>query len=460
MNLYKKISIQLFILLIACLFIGVQSCPINDQDGDKIPDDADNCPATSNPDQTDSDEDLIGNACDNCPNVTNSDQSDIDFDGIGDLCDNCKYDYDPSGADSDSDGIGDACQIFHRSYGGGSIIEVHDTYDGILACGTKNSYEAQAWVLMTNYRGDLLWEATEFVGQDARVLGCSSDGKKISVVGKNNQSAFLLNSQNAGQSSEVKWLPGYEAKSVVSYNGTTTIAGADWNENYILIGWLYKEDADGNIVFSKKYGEWMGRYWYRVFFEKISFDNTQYKYYVVGHAEDEDESIGFVAEFDSSGNRERVSYFILPTYITLGNFIQTGSGYNPTFAVTGWVTKTLDPIDLLIGKCQIGNFGEINIVQTTDSNPTMGLDIERISGGFIISGLENNQMMIRTFDYNLNPINKLLFGSPERTGIAHSIEASDPNGFIIGGYMMNGEYADGVLIKTDSALNAPSLPTE
>lgn len=58
-----------------------------DSDADGVPDYADNCPQTPNPDQADSDNDGIGDACDNCPLVASADQADLDQDGIGDACD-------------------------------------------------------------------------------------------------------------------------------------------------------------------------------------------------------------------------------------------------------------------------------------------------------------------------------------------------------------------------------------
>jgi len=81
----------------------------------------DNCPNTSNPDQSNSDLDPLGNACDNCPTVTNASQNDWNGNGIGDSCDdadgdgvvdatdNCRSQENPSQADQDGDGIGDAC---------------------------------------------------------------------------------------------------------------------------------------------------------------------------------------------------------------------------------------------------------------------------------------------------------------------------------------------------------------
>jgi len=59
-----------------------------DGDGDGVPDAADNCPTTANPDQRDIDDDSLGDVCDNCPLVPNRDQVTTgDADSIGDACD-------------------------------------------------------------------------------------------------------------------------------------------------------------------------------------------------------------------------------------------------------------------------------------------------------------------------------------------------------------------------------------
>jgi hypothetical protein len=85
----------------------------SDLDGDGIDNLVDNCPDTSNADQTDTDGDGLGDVCDddidgdgtdndidNCPIVANSDQLDFDEDGLGDACDD---DIDGDGAPNDLD---------------------------------------------------------------------------------------------------------------------------------------------------------------------------------------------------------------------------------------------------------------------------------------------------------------------------------------------------------------------
>jgi hypothetical protein len=106
----------------------------DDQDGDGISNDIDNCPLVCNEDQIDTDvdgygdacdfcpevpsifnldtdHDGLGDACDNCPFVANPDQTDVDGDGVGDACDNCEFVFNPDQADCDHDGIGNACDI-------------------------------------------------------------------------------------------------------------------------------------------------------------------------------------------------------------------------------------------------------------------------------------------------------------------------------------------------------------
>jgi hypothetical protein len=114
---------------------GVLDTQDDDDDGDFIPDDQDNCPDGPNSDQSDSDNDGLGDACDidlnndgldngpdNCNWVHNPGQEDTDSDGFGDACDdnddddgvpyaqdNCISDYNPSQIETDGDGEGDAC---------------------------------------------------------------------------------------------------------------------------------------------------------------------------------------------------------------------------------------------------------------------------------------------------------------------------------------------------------------
>lgn len=59
------------------LFIGCDAptpVPGNDDDGDDVPNDDDNCPQNYNPNQGDADMDGLGDACDNCPDTYNPGQ--------------------------------------------------------------------------------------------------------------------------------------------------------------------------------------------------------------------------------------------------------------------------------------------------------------------------------------------------------------------------------------------------
>ncbi|MEZ0314277.1 MAG: thrombospondin type 3 repeat-containing protein [Myxococcota bacterium] len=96
----------------------------DDQDGDGVEDDFDNCAFNSNYDQADADGDQIGDACDNCASAANTVQRDVNLNGVGDACDadadgdhianerdNCAFIPNPSQANNDGDTEGDICDL-------------------------------------------------------------------------------------------------------------------------------------------------------------------------------------------------------------------------------------------------------------------------------------------------------------------------------------------------------------
>lgn len=68
-------------------YLQLFGCAGGDSDGDRICDNADNCPHIPNADQLDGDADGVGDLCDNCPTLFNPDQADSNGNGFGDVCD-------------------------------------------------------------------------------------------------------------------------------------------------------------------------------------------------------------------------------------------------------------------------------------------------------------------------------------------------------------------------------------
>ncbi|GEM_PF-1855456 len=118
-----------------------------DGDADGLPDDADNCPDTFNPYQTDSDGDSVGDICDNCRDDYNPFQEDQDGDGVGDLCDNCPEDYNPGQEDTDGDGVADACDLCPASPPGEPVAECGCPRGDLNCDGTVGFADINAFVL-------------------------------------------------------------------------------------------------------------------------------------------------------------------------------------------------------------------------------------------------------------------------------------------------------------------------
>ncbi|MBU0637974.1 MAG: M4 family metallopeptidase [Planctomycetes bacterium] len=131
---------------------GAWAGPPPDGDGDWVPDDQDNCPTTSNPDQRDSDGDGLGDVCENCPQDPNKTEPgacgcgrpdiDSDHDGVLDCSDGCPNDPnktepgacgcgEPETGDSDGDGVPDCAD--------GCPNDPQKTDPGACGCGQPDT---------------------------------------------------------------------------------------------------------------------------------------------------------------------------------------------------------------------------------------------------------------------------------------------------------------------------------
>ena len=135
---------------------------IQDDDGDNISNQLDNCINTANPDQMDTDGDGIGDACDD----------DDDDDGVLDIDDNCPLVANPDQLDADDDGVGDVCQ--------GAQFLCENGFAGVYPC---DGYDLMAHVPLSDLgatKGNDSWGWTDPIS-----------GTEYALISTNTGTAFL-----------------------------------------------------------------------------------------------------------------------------------------------------------------------------------------------------------------------------------------------------------------------------
>jgi cytosine/adenosine deaminase-related metal-dependent hydrolase len=197
----------------------------DDQDGDGIANDADDCPSIFNPvrpldlgKQADIDGDGKGDVCDPCPldaqdGCPKLDANDVDADGITNGMDNCPEAANPDQADKDMDGHGDVCDSCAEPNPGtpicpppaiaiktirdpmdpkhpaqGTLVTIAEAYVTAVrpAAGTSRGFYVQDTTL-TPYSGIFIFTGsttpTVKIGNKVRITGSYTEFNGLSEVG-------------------------------------------------------------------------------------------------------------------------------------------------------------------------------------------------------------------------------------------------------------------------------------
>jgi choice-of-anchor B domain-containing protein len=172
-----KKYLLLFIIVIS-ITTTISSCKNDDDcisqaastdiDGDGVENSIDNCPNTSNTDQSDMDNDGIGDVCDD----------DMDADGILNIIDNCPSVYNPDQIDNDNDGIGDDCD--------NSLTPLSPCSNGMAGV-----YPCDGLDLMANIDTNILSGGTGAEGSDIWGWTDPTTGREYALIALSNTTAFV-----------------------------------------------------------------------------------------------------------------------------------------------------------------------------------------------------------------------------------------------------------------------------
>lgn len=214
-----------------------------DTDGDRVPDNQDNCPAIQNTDQNDEDADGKGDACDPCPVVSSMGATEVDV-------------------DSDGDGIGDGCDpnsdlntdqvLVFDGFGAGTTGNQSATTPFVFGDGT-----ATAIATTPDQFAEILWTPTNYQpGQfDVHVFAALSFNTLNPVMTGSvlGAGAGTFSGPGAGLTCEAGMLDfsagGYVT--ITGGNGDSSVGSAPGNfttGDSILISWTWLHDGSSTCL--------------------------------------------------------------------------------------------------------------------------------------------------------------------------------------------------------------------
>ena len=197
---------------------------INDADSDGIPDQSDNCPTTSNPNQTNTDGDSAGNLCDDFPNNANE-TKDSDNDGMGDNFESTFGLNAANGSDATQDLDNDGLTNLQEFEGGSDPSNINDPQN-FAAVFWRNTATGSNTINLMDGSEIILSTSLNNVGVQWQIVGSGdfdNDGEKDflwrdSLTGENR--IYFMNGSQVTQDVQINTVStDWEVAGITDFNG-------------------------------------------------------------------------------------------------------------------------------------------------------------------------------------------------------------------------------------------------